>query len=424
MEITVFGLGYVGCVTAACLAGLGHSVTGVDPDHHKVDGISRGRSPFFEPGLEELIRDAVTAGRLSAVSSAGEAPGGAGVAMICVGTPARPDGDIDLGQLRRVVADIASRPAGEGEQLIVAVRSTVFPGTCEEIVEPALAARSEVSVVSNPEFMREGSAVRDFMEPSLVVVGGADSEAVRRFAAIYEPLGIEPCLVSLRVAETIKYACNAFHAIKIAFANEVGTLCERLDIPGREVMELLCRDVKLNASPAYLRPGLPFGGSCLPKDLRALAHRASRLSLELPLLESTLPSNRRHLDRIVQSVLDRPGRLGVIGLAFKENTDDVRESPAAALLGSLIAQGRVVRVYDPSVRLGSIYGANYGFILKAIPRIESLWESDLARLLDWAQELVLTQLPGAEARGLIEASGLPVLDLTGQWPRGDSPRGD
>jgi GDP-mannose 6-dehydrogenase len=271
-----------------------------------------------------------------------------------------------------------------------------------------------VSVVSNPEFLREGCAVRDFMEPSLVVVGGSHEE-VRRVAAIYDSLGVEPCLVSLRTAEMIKYACNAFHAVKIAFANEIGALAGQLHVDGREVMDTLCQDRKLNVSAAYLKPGFAFGGSCLPKDLRALAYRASRLDLKLPLLEAALPSNDRHLDRAVQAVLELPGRIGVIGLAFKEDTDDLRESPVVTLLEALIGKGRDVRVYDPHIRLDSIYGSNRNFILNAIPHIGRLLESDVAALLNWADHLVVVQKPGEALARAIAGSGLPVLDLTGSW---------
>lgn len=421
MQISVFGLGYVGCVTAACLAGLGHSVVGVDPDPHKINEVLQGRAPFFEPGLEEMMQTAVTAGRLSACTSPGEILARTDVALLCVGTPSQQNGDIDLRQLRRVVAEIGSALDGRSKPLVVAVRSTVFPGTCEGIVAPALASWPEVTVVSNPEFMREGCAVRDFMEPTLVVVGGSDMESVRRVADLYAPLGVEPCLVSLRTAEMIKYACNAYHAIKVTFANEVGDLCESLGVSGAEVMDTLCRDLKLNISRAYLRPGFAFGGSCLPKDLRAITHRASNLGLKLPLIESALPSNCRHLERAIQSVLELPGRIGVIGLAFKENTDDLRASPAVAMLQSLIGKGREVRVHDPHIRLGSIYGTNQSFILSAVPHIERLVEDDLDQLLGWAEYLVLAQLPDAALLRQVKASGLPVLDLTGAGPiTGDS----
>jgi GDP-mannose 6-dehydrogenase len=412
-RIAVFGLGYVGCVTAACLASLHHFVIGVDPDQHKIDSVRSGSAPFYEPGLEEIIRSAVQSGHLSACNSADEALLEADIALLCVGTPSERNGNLGLDQLRRVVQDIASRLSGRSKPLIVTIRSTVFPGTCEEVVMPAFAGHPQVTVVSNPEFLREGCAVRDFMEPSLVVVGGSHAESVRRVASIYDSLHVESCLVSLRTAEMIKYACNAFHAVKIAFANEIGALAAQLQVDGREVMETLCQDRKLNVSPAYLKPGFAFGGSCLPKDLRALAYRASRLDLRLPLLESALPSNDQHLDRGMQAVLGLPGRLGVIGLAFKEDTDDLRESPVVTLLEGLIGKGRDIRVYDPHISLDSIYGSNRNFILNAIPHIGRLLQSEIASLLTWADHLVVVQKPGEELARAIAGSGLPVLDLVG-----------
>jgi len=325
-------------------------VIGVDRDEHKVQSVLAGRSPFYEPGLEALLSETVANGRLSASTSAADGLRDADIALICVGTPSEKNGNLGLDQIRRIVAEIHSLLPGRTKGLIVAIRSTVFPGTCEEVVLPALDFEGQdVTVVSNPEFLREGVAVKDFFEPSLIVVGGENPAAVRKVAGLYSSLPATPCLVSLRTAEMIKYACNAFHAVKIAFANEIGSLSERLGVDGAEVMNTLCEDVRLNISRAYLSPGFAFGGSCLPKDLRALVYRASRLDVELPLLESTLPSNDRHLDRAIDAVLNTPGeRIAVFGLAFKENTDDLRESPVVRLLEQLIGKGRDVRVFDPA----------------------------------------------------------------------------
>ncbi len=409
-NIAVVGLGYVGCVTAACLSGLGHKVTGVDRDEHKVQSVLNGEAPFYEPGLEKLVKENVAAGRLRASTSLEEALQNADIALICVGTPSEKNGNLGLDQLRRVIAEMAGLIRNRPTPLIVAIRSTVFPGTCQEIVMPALG--SHAVVVSNPEFLREGTAVKDFMEPSLVVVGGDDREAVRRAAAIYQPLGFPPSLVSLRTAEMIKYACNAFHAVKIAFANEIGALSAALEVNGREVMETVCQDVKLNASAAYLKPGFAFGGSCLPKDLRALVYRAGRLDLHLPMLETVLPSNDRHLARAIAKVLDLPAkRLGVVGLAFKENTDDLRESPVVTLLEQLIGKGRDVKVFDPHIQLDLIYGSNRNFILQTIPHIGRLLCRSIDDLLASSDHLVVVQKQGEEIRAKIGRSGLPVLDL-------------
>ena len=417
VEIAVFGLGYVGCVSAACLASLGYRVTGIDRDQHKVQNVLDGHAPFYEPGLEPLVRDGVASGRLSASTSAKTGVDRADVIFVCVGTPSERNGNLGLSQLRRVIEEIAHLLASRTRPLTIAIRSTVFPGTCEEVVIPALSGCPQVTVVSNPEFLREGAAVKDFMEPSLVVVGGADSDAVKRVAGLYAPLHVVPCLVSLRTAEMIKYACNAFHAVKIGFANEIGALSEQLGVNGAEVMATLCADVKLNVSPAYLKPGFAFGGSCLPKDLRALVYRAGRIDLKLPLLESALPSNDQHLNRAIQAVMDIPARrIGVIGLAFKEDTDDLRESPVVAMLEHLIGKGRDVRVFDPHIRLEAIYGSNRNFILDSIPHIGRLMDKALHETLGWAEHLVIAQKQTPSVLELIKDSGLPVLDLVSGMP--------
>jgi len=412
--VAVLGLGYVGSVTAAGLAHLGHRVIGVDRDTYKVESIQAGRTPFYEPGLEELIREGCANGRLSATGALEQALDESDVVLIAVGTPSERNGNLDLDQLRRVTTEIGRYLKEHARRLIVVVRSTVFPGTCEELAAECLGDIARYAVVANPEFLREGSAVRDFLEPSLVVAGGQDRRAVERVAALYQALAAKPCLVSLRTAEMIKYACNTFHALKVSFANEIGALSTALCIPAEEVMETLCRDVKLNISAAYLRPGFAFGGSCLPKDLRALVYRAGRLDLQLPLLVNVLPSNEQHLRRGIQKVLDLPAeRIGIFGLAFKENTDDLRESPVVSLLEQLIGKGRHLRVFDPHIRLEGIYGSNQRFLLAAIPHIGNLLDSALETTLEWAQHLVVTQPPAPPYAEMIARSGLPVLNLVG-----------
>jgi GDP-mannose 6-dehydrogenase len=412
--VAVFGLGYVGSVTAACLASIGHRVIGIDSDAHKVECLNSGKAPFFEPGLDEIIRRCAADGRLSATLKVEEALGEADVALICVGTPSERNGNLGLDQLRRVCEGIASVAVASAKPLIVAIRSTVFPGTCDEIVIPIFAECKGITVVSNPEFLREGVAVDDFLFPSLVVVGGHDLAAVARVAGLYRSLNTEACLVTLRTAEMIKYACNAFHAVKIAFANEIGSLSGQLGVDGHEVMATLCRDVKLNASKAYLRPGFAFGGSCLPKDLRALSYRANRLDVKIPLIDAALPSNREHLDRAIRAVMESGAKkVGVIGLTFKEDTDDLRESPVVGMVEHLIGKGIDVRIFDPHVSLDKIYGANRNFLLDAIPHIGRLLESKAETLIAWAGCLVVTQKPGPALLTAIESSGLPVLDLVG-----------
>ncbi len=410
----MLGLGYIGCVSAACLAKLGYRVIGIDRDVHKVESVRSGQAPFYEPGLQDLVRAGIESRALSATTSLSEGIREADVAFVCVGTPSERNGNLGLDQLRRVVGEISAELSGRTKPLIVAIRSTVFPGTCEHVVTPALGEFPGVAVVSNPEFLREGIAVQDFMEPSLVVVGGSDLRAVKRVAELYAPLGVSACQVSLRTAEMIKYACNAFHAVKISFANEIGALCSKLEVDSREVMDTLCEDVKLNVSKAYLKPGFAFGGSCLPKDLRALTYRANQLDLKLPLLESAMPSNEQHLKRAIELVMDLPSnRIGVIGLAFKENTDDLRESPVVAMLEYLIGKGREIRVFDPHIRIEDLYGSNKNFVLQTIPHIGRLMDKSLDQLLGWADFLVIAQKQSPQAADRIESSGLAVLDLVG-----------
>ncbi len=416
-RVAVLGLGYVGCVTAACLARLGHQVMGVDRDEFKVKSVMAGEAPFYEPGLAEMVRENVAAGRLSTSTGIAESLSETDVVLICVGTPSAKNGNLGLEQLRRVVEELAGLLGERSRPLTVAVRSTVYPGTCEEVVIAAFSGCRQVSVVSNPEFLREGTAVKDFLQPSLLVVGGTDAAAMKRVAGLYAALPVEPCLVSLRTAELIKYACNAYHALKITFANEIGTLAANLGIDGAEVMDTLCRDTGLNISPAYLKPGFAFGGSCLPKDLRALVYRASRLDLKLPLLEAVLPSNEQHLDRALQILMDLPARrLGFFGLAFKENTDDLRESPVVALLEQLIGKGRTVRVFDAQILPDRIYGSNQRYLLAAIPHIGKLFDSSLEKMLAWADYVVIAQKPSPECAKLIADSGLPVMDLVNTIP--------
>jgi GDP-mannose 6-dehydrogenase len=404
-------------VTAACLARLGHKVTGVDPDDFKVKSILEGAAPFYEPDLEEIVRATVATGFLAASTSLAEGLSNADIVLICVGTPSARNGNLGLEQLQRVVEELAGLLSVNPRPLTIVVRSTVYPGTCEEVVLRPMSRFKGVAVVSNPEFLREGSAVADFMEPSLVVVGGSDRDAVARVAGIYAALPAEPRLVSLRAAELIKFASNGFHAVKIAFANEIGTLAATLGIDSNEVMDAFCSDTVLNISRAYLKPGFAFGGSCLPKDLRALAYRASRLDLQLPLLESVLVSNERHLERSLEVIMDLPARrLGVFGLAFKEDTDDLRESPVLMLLERLIGKGRNVRVFDPHIVPDRIYGSNQRYLLTAIPHIAKLFAPGLEQMLAWADHVVIAQKPSPECASLIASAGLPVTDLINTIP--------
>ncbi|MFZ1086246.1 MAG: UDP-glucose/GDP-mannose dehydrogenase family protein [Terracidiphilus sp.] len=412
-SVIVVGLGYVGCVSAACFSEIGHSVFGVDRDMNKVEAIRKAQSPFFESGLELLIRKNVAEGRLSAGILDEEALAAADVVMLCVGTPSLANGNIDLSHLRRVCDEIAGVLRPRSKRLIVTVRSTVFPGTCESLLQTVFAHREDVDIVSNPEFLREGTAVKDFMEPSLLVVGGSSEEAARAVAGLYTGLPGEVSVVSLRTAEMIKYTCNAFHAIKIGFANEIGSLASSLGVNPEQVMATMCLDTRLNISPAYLKPGFAFGGSCLPKDLRALTFRASRLDLKLPLLESVLSSNDEHLRRSIHQVLELPGkRIGIYGLAFKEGTDDLRESPVITIIEHLIGKGRQLRIFDPHIQLDEIYGSNLSFVVSALPHIGRLLMHSLDELISSSDTLVIAQKPTPAAWDQMTASGLAILDLT------------
>ena len=412
-NVVVMGLGYVGCVSAACFSEIGHNVLGVDRDLNKIEAIRKAQSPFFEAGLERLIEKNVAAGRLRAGALDADSLATADVIMLCVGTPSQANGNIDLSHLRRVCEEISSLLRLRSKRLIVTVRSTVFPGTCESLLQTVFAHRDDVDIVSNPEFLREGTAVKDFMEPSLLVVGGSSEGAALAVAELYDGLPGEVSVVTLRTAEMIKYTCNAFHALKIGFANEIGSLASNLGVNPEQVMATMCQDTRLNISPAYLKPGFAFGGSCLPKDLRALTFRASRLDLKLPLLESVLPSNDEHLRRAIRQVLDLPGeRIGIFGLAFKEDTDDLRESPVITIIEHLIGKGRAVKIHDPHIQLDEIYGSNLSFVVSALPHIGRLLTRTLDVLISSSETLVIAQKPSAEALAAMTASGLPILDLT------------
>lgn len=412
-RVAVLGLGYVGCVTAAGLAKLGHQVIGVDRDPRKVHEILQGRAPFYEPELEPMVQETVASGRLRATESLSDCLESCDIALICVGTPSERNGNIGLSQLRRVSEELGSLLPQRSRPLTVVIRSTVFPGTCEQVVQPALGDQA-VQVVSNPEFLREGCAVHDFFHPGLIVVGGENPRAVGQVAALYGALDIDPLLVTLRAAEMIKYACNCFHAVKISFANEIGTLCTELDIDGDEVMKMICSDAHLNISPAYLRPGFAFGGSCLPKDLRALAYRAARLDVSLPMLQNVLASNQAHLKRAMDAALSLAGdRIGIFGLAFKDDTDDLRESPVVALVEYLIGKGRDLRIFDPHIQIEKIYGQNQQFALNAVPHIGRLMSPTMEQMLESVDHVIVTQRPKSEWQKKLDESGKPMLCLYG-----------
>ncbi len=420
MRVSVFGLGYVGCVTGACLARSGHHVVGVDSNPDKVALIDEGRSPAVEPGLGEVIDRTTREGLLRATQDAFEAIESSDVALVCVGTPGLANGRLDVTALERVARQIGQSLRHRTEPFTVVVRSTVLPGTTDGIVIPALSAEAgerfgaRLRVAVNPEFMREGSSLADFARPPMTLVGCEDEETAAVVRTLYHEVDAPFVQTQVKTAEMAKYIANAFHALKVSFANEVGDIAEALGVDAQEVMRIFRMDRKLNVSDAYLRPGFAFGGSCLPKDLRALLYAARAVDLFPPLLSEILPSNERQLHRGVEAVLATgKRRVGVVGLAFKDGTDDLRESPMVGLVESLIGKGLDVRIVDRSVAASPLMGANRRYIEEQIPHVGFLMCDSLDALLDHAEALVVGSA-GPEAAEALAAAGPQhvVVDLT------------
>lgn len=396
MKVSVFGLGYVGTVCAGCLAANDHDVIGVDPVQLKVDFINQGHSPIIEPGMDQIISTAASAGRLRATTDPVEAVMGSELSLICVGTPSQPNGNLDLRYIRRICEQIGEALRIKDAMHIVVIRSTILPGTMHNVVIPTLeefsgkTAGQGFGICNNPEFLREGSALADFRQPPKTVIGEIDRSSGGVVASLYNSISAPLIRTDLRTAEMVKYVDNSWHALKIGFANEIGNLCDALEIDAQKVMDIFFEDRKLNISPAYLRPGFAFGGSCLPKDLRALSYKARTHDLQLPILNSILPSNEMQILRGLKLVIESGNpRVGILGFSFKAGTDDLRESPMIEVIERLIGKGFDLRIYDRNVNIAALTGANRDFILNRIPHISRLMVPGTEEVLAWAQTIVI-----------------------------------
>jgi len=419
MRISIFGLGYVGCVSAGCLTRSGHEVVGVDVNETKVDMLAKGRAPVVEKDLDALLDEAVRAGKLSATTDAAAAVGSTELSLVCVGTPSNANASLNLDYVARVCEQIGAALRDKRDGHVVCVRSTMVPGSTDDVVRPSLARGlggeipKRVQVAVNPEFLREGSAVADFFAPPKTVVGADDDATAARVLSLYAGITAPVIKTAVRTAEMVKYVDNVFHALKISFANEVGTLCKALGVDSHEVMSIFAQDDKLNISPAYLKPGFAFGGSCLPKDLRAILYKGRTLDLELPLLSAVLPSNDVQLARALDMVLAQgKKKLAFLGLSFKPGTDDLRESPLVRLVESCIGKGYDLRIYDENVSLARLVGANKAYIEKEIPHISRLLSTDLDAVLAFGEVLIVGHRTPAFADAVrARAKGKVVIDL-------------
>lgn len=395
MRIAIFGLGYVGTVCGACFAGAGHEILGVDVNPVKVDMVNSGQSPIVEPGLDELMAEGARSGRLRATSNTREAVVWADISLVCVGTPAHENGSLNLDYIYGVCREIGEVLRERNGYHLVTIRSTVLPGTLDEccrILEEASGKKvgTDFGLACNPEFLREGSAIKDFRNPPYTLVGVEEERAEQLLRELYAQVDAPFYAVAVRPAETIKYVNNSYHALKVAFANEIGALCKALDIDSHVVMDLFGRDTKLNISTAYFRPGFAFGGSCLPKDLSAINYKARQLDVEMPVLAHVLASNRNHIHnglRLIQSTGKR--KIGLLGLSFKAGTDDLRESPLVTVVETLLGKGYQIRIYDRNVNLAKLMGANKAYIEQHIKHISDLFVGSMDEVLQDAECIVI-----------------------------------
>ena len=419
MKISIFGMGYVGAVSAGCLANDGHEVIGVDPNQTKVDLINNGQTPIVEKDIGEMVALGVRNKLLRATTNVQEAVFGSDISLICVGTPSQLNGNLDLSFVRRVCEEIGSAIGAKTGFHVVVARSTMLPGSMRSVVIPTLeqysgkTAGKDFGVCNNPEFLREGTAVYDYYNPPKTVIGETDVTAGDLLVKLYQKMDAPMVRTDIETAEMVKYTDNNWHAVKVAFANEIGNLSKALGIDGHKVMEIFCKDTKLNLSPYYMKPGFAFGGSCLPKDVRALTYKAKSLDLNLPLLNSLMPSNQLQIQKGLDMVTAYgKRRVGILGFAFKAGTDDLRESPLVEVIESLIGKGYEMKLYDRNVSLAALTGANREYILNHIPHISKLMVDKMEEVLEFAEVLVIGN--GApEFRTILEQlrPGQIVIDL-------------
>jgi GDP-mannose 6-dehydrogenase len=396
MRISVFGLGYVGCVSAACFAKQGHEVVGVDVNQTKIDIINGGKSPIVEEGIAELIGEMVATNRLRATTDTNEAVRETDISLVCVGTPSNPNGSLDLKYVKSVCKEIGAALELKNSKHVVVIRSTMLPGTIEGVVIPALEVYSgkkngrDFGVCINPEFLREGSSIKDFYSPPFTLIGADDEAVAAQVKRLYSGINAPVFVTPINAAEMVKYSCNCFHALKVSFANEIGNICKGLNIDSHIVMDVFSADTKLNLSPYYLKSGFAFGGSCLPKDLRAMTYKAKELDVETPVLSSIIESNRKQIQHAVEMVFATgKKKIGVLGFSFKAGTDDLRESPMVTLIETLIGKGMQLSIYDRDVSLARLFGANKEYIEREIPHISQLMRASIDDVLIEADVLII-----------------------------------
>jgi GDP-mannose 6-dehydrogenase len=402
MKISVFGLGYVGAVSAACFANENHEVVGVDVSQTKIDIINAGNSPIIEEGINDLIKQMVANKTLRATVDVTDAIENSDISLVCVGTPSNENGSLKLDYIKRVSQQIGEAISKKSRRHVVVMRSTMLPGTIESLVKPTLEiysdkkAGKDFDICVNPEFLREGTAIKDFYAPPFTLIGADSEEAGEILKRLYAKIDAPLYLTSVKAAEMVKYSCNCFHGLKVSFANEIGNICKELGIDSHEVMEVFCQDSKLNLSPYYLKPGFAFGGSCLPKDLRALQYKAKELDVKVPVLEAALESNLLQIERAIQMIMKTgKKRIGFLGFAFKAGTDDLRESPVVAVIERLIGKGYNIKLYDKEVSVAKLVGANKEYIEREIPHISNLMAENIDEILEHS-EVILIGNPAKE----------------------------